>query len=95
MGYDAWPESNIRTTPSTQRKIYLSDVDSVRAYRHVTLRQATAVWWTVATANEKAIDTRELQGEIHLRQRLQPTIHLARFNYFVCRTLCHSPLLYH
>ena len=74
MGYDIWPELTLN------KKIYLSDVDSVPAYRHLTLRLATAVWWPVPNDSK---DTRELQGEIHLPPLLQPTIQLARFNYFV------------
>ncbi|KIP05984.1 hypothetical protein PHLGIDRAFT_14153 [Phlebiopsis gigantea 11061_1 CR5-6] len=81
MGYDIWPEANMHTTPIDQRIIYLADVKSVPTYRHMSLRLASAVWWDVSSEQKLPTDTRELQGELHVRSTLQPTIHLARFNF--------------
>ena len=83
LGYDIWPEANMHVTPLDQRIIYLADVNSVPAYRHMSLRVATAVWWDTSSDQKLPSDTRELQGELHLRSTLQPTIHLARYNFFV------------
>ena len=60
-------------TPAYQEKMYPDTVDYIQ----------TAVWWPISLSSGASANqgTRILQGEIHLRPFLPPTLHLG---YFKC-----------